>query len=113
MPPWASQKLGVKSHGEGDATKLRLETVFLHPYPLWLLAHRWACLWAESQSEQSLTPKEQAGSTLSEHRKEKGEGRRRAGARASGLQRREKAVPPLGHSDSPSGDSISVLKSSL
>lgn len=64
--------------------------VFLHPYPLWLLAHRWASLWAESQSEQSLTPKEQAGSTFSEHRKEKGEGRRRAGARASGLQRREK-----------------------
>lgn len=34
MPPQASQKLGVKGHGKGDATKLRLEMVFLPRHPL-------------------------------------------------------------------------------
>lgn len=34
MPPEASQKLGVKGHGKGETTKLRLEMVFLHRHPL-------------------------------------------------------------------------------
>ena len=33
MPPGASQKLGMKGLGKGDATKLRLEMVFLQRHP--------------------------------------------------------------------------------
>lgn len=67
MPPKASQKLGVKGHGKGDTTKLRLEMVFLHRHPLALGPLPGKPL-GENQSQQLHTPQEQAGTTLRGHR---------------------------------------------